>query len=40
LPIDKEPLKYFIDGNNPNYKNTNQKEAQFKKDIKKANVEH
>lgn len=40
LPIDKEPLKYFIDGNNPNYKNTKQKEVQFKKDIKKANVEH
>jgi len=39
LPIEKEPLKYFIEGINPNYKNTKQKKTQFKKDIKKVNVE-
>jgi len=38
LPIDKKPLNYFIEGVNPNYKNTKQKKAQFKKDIKRANV--
>jgi len=35
LPIDKEPLKYFIQGINPKYKNTKQRKSQFKKDIKK-----
>lgn len=39
LPINKKPLDYFIEGVNPNYKNTKQKKAQFKKDIKRANVE-
>jgi hypothetical protein len=39
LPLNKK-LEYFIQGINPNYKNTQQKKSQFKKDIKKANVEH
>ena len=38
LPIDKEPLKYFIQGNNPKYKNTKQKKKQYKKDLKTSNV--
>lgn len=38
LAIDKEPLKYFIEGENPKYKNTKQKKAQYKKDVKKANI--
>ena len=38
LPIDKEPLKYFIQGSNPKYKNTKQKKKQYKKDLKTSNV--
>jgi hypothetical protein len=38
LPIDVEPLKYFIKGTNPRYKNTKQKKAQYKKDLKTPNV--
>ena len=37
LPIGKE-LKYFIQGNNPKYKNTKQKKRQYKKDLKTSNV--
>ena len=39
LAIDREPLKYFIKGTNPNYKNTGQKKKQYKKDLKTPNVE-
>jgi len=38
LPVGKT-LKYFMTGKNPKYKNSTQKKRQFKKDIKKANVE-
>ncbi|MCS5589443.1 MAG: hypothetical protein NZ824_05685 [Candidatus Thioglobus sp.] len=38
LAIDKEPLKYFIQGVNPKYKNTKQKKKQYKKDLKTSNV--
>jgi hypothetical protein len=38
LQIDKEPLKYFIQGINPKYKNTKQKKKQYKKDLKTSNV--
>jgi len=38
LPIDTEPLKYFIKGVNPRYKNTKQKKSQYKKDLKTPNV--
>lgn len=38
LPLGKE-LKYFMTGENPKYKNSAQKKRQFKKDVKKANVE-
>ena len=38
LAIDKEPLKYFIQGINPKYKNTKQKKKQYKKDLKTSNV--
>ena len=38
LTIDKEPLKYFIKGVNPKYKNTKQKKSQYKKDLKTQNV--
>ena len=37
LPIGKV-LKYFIQGNNPKYKNTKQKKRQYKKDLKTSNV--
>ena len=37
LPIGKE-LKYFIHGTNPKYKNTKQKNKQYKKDLKTSNV--
>ena len=37
LPVDKV-LKYFIQGNNPKYKNTKQKKRQYKKDLKTSNV--
>jgi len=39
LPIGKE-LKYFMTGGNPKYMNSVQKKRQFKKDVKKANIEH
>jgi hypothetical protein len=39
LAIDREPLKYFIKGANPKYKNTEQKKKQYKKDLKTPNVE-
>ena len=38
LAINKEPLLYFIKGNNPKYKNTKQKNKQYKKDLKTSNV--
>ena len=38
LAIDKEPLKYFIKGENPKYKNTKQKKLQYKKDVRRANI--
>ena len=38
LQIDKDPLQYFIKGNNPKYKNTKQKNKQYKKDLKTSNV--
>ena len=38
LAINKEPLQYFIKGNNPKYKNTKQKNKQYKKDLKTSNV--
>ena len=38
LATDKEPLKYFIEGENPKYKDTKQKKSQYKKDVKKANI--
>ena len=37
LPVGKV-LKYFIQGNNPKYKNTKQKKKQYKKDLKTSNV--
>ena len=37
LPVGKV-LKYFIQGNNPKYKNTKQKKRQYKKDLKTSNV--
>ena len=37
LPIGKV-LKYFIQGNNPKYKNTKKKKRQYKKDLKTSNV--
>jgi len=38
LAINTEPLKYFLKGGNPNYKNTKQKKSQYKKDVKKTNI--
>lgn len=38
LAINKDPLKYFIQGINPKYKNTKQKNKQYKKDLKTSNV--
>ena len=38
LAINKDPLKYFIQGINPKYKNTKQKKKQYKKDLKTSNV--
>jgi hypothetical protein len=40
LPIGKEPTVYFVKGGHPKPKNTKQIKAQYKKDIKKANVNH
>jgi hypothetical protein len=40
LAIGKEPTVYFVKGGHPNPKNTKQKKAQYKKDVKKANVKH
>ena len=40
FPIDRAPLKYFVRGHNPSYKNSIQRKKQFKKDLKKANVVH
>lgn len=38
LTIGAKPLKYFLDGINPKYKNTKQKKSQHKKDLKTSNV--
>ena len=38
LAVNTDPLKYFLKGGSPNYKNTKQKKSQYKKDIKKANI--
>jgi hypothetical protein len=40
LPIGKEPKVYFVKGRHPKPKNTKQIKAQYKKDIKRANVNH
>ena len=38
LGVDYKPLKYFIKGINPKYKNSKQKKLQYKKDLNTANV--
>ena len=40
LPIGKDPSNYFVKGGHPKPKNTKQIKAQYKKDIKRANVNH
>jgi len=40
LPIGKEPKVYFVKGGHPKPKNTKQRREQYKKDIKRANVNH
>ena len=40
LAIGKDPRIYFVEGGHPNPKNRSQRLAQYKKDVKKANVKH
>ncbi len=40
LAIGKDPTVYFTKGGHPKPKNTKQKELQYKKDVKKANVRY